>query len=387
MSVELWDLYKKIEEEFDVNEVVNDNKPLDESKFDYNIYEECKKKLDDLNEKSKLKQTREQTKETKENIEKIREKMYIENSKEVCFYCKEKDCLIIDSEMVICTKCGVENNNIIDHKAEWRYYGTDDNKRSSDPTRCGVPNNPYISDSSLSTVILGRGYEIYRKLHSWNGLLYKERTLYKILNKIAIKASIDNLPQSIVDATMNMYKMISADYIKRGASRESLIAACFSNALRDQGMIRSTEEIAKLFDIKSKKLSKGQNEFTDLMFSKNKEYVKNMKPIESKDLIERFCNMFDIDDVFVKIATRCAILVDRLGICQENNPKSIAVGCIYLISFCYQLGISKKEIAEQCKTSEVTVSNTFNHMIKFRKFLIPGFNEEENKDNKNKEDK
>ena len=102
-----------------------------------------------------------------------------------------------------------------------------------------------------------------------------------------------------------------------------------------------------------------------------------MKPIESKDLIERFCNMLDIDDIFVKIATRCAILVDRLGICQENNPKSIAVGCIYLISFCYQLGISKKEIAEQCKTSEVTVSNTFNHMIKFRKFLIPGFNDEE----------
>ena len=50
-----------------------------------------------------------------------------------------------------------------------------------------------------------------------------------ILNKIALKANIDNVPQSIIDATMNMYKIISQDYIKRGASRESLIAACFFN--------------------------------------------------------------------------------------------------------------------------------------------------------------
>lgn len=291
--------------------------------------------------------------------------------KKSCFNCKETDFLMMDSEMIICTYCGIENEMIIDYNAEWRYYGNDDNKRSSDPNRCGIPSNPIIPDSSLSTVILGRGFEVYRKLNSWNGLSYKQRSLIAILNKIALKANIDNVPQSIIDATMNMYKMISQDYIKRGASRESLIAACFFNALRDQGMIRSTEEVAKLFDIKSKKLSKGCNEFTELMFFKNKEYVKNMKPIESKDLIERFCSLLDIDESYVIIGVRAAILIDKLGICQENNPKSIAVGVIYLLSQIYNLNFSKKEIAEQCKTSEVTVSNTYSQMIKFKKYLLP----------------
>jgi transcription initiation factor TFIIIB Brf1 subunit/transcription initiation factor TFIIB len=110
---------------------------------------------------------------------------------------------------------------------------------------------------------------------------------------------MDNVPQSIIDATMSMYKIISQDYIKRGASRESLIAACFFNALRDQGLIRSNEEIAKLFDIKSKKLSKGCNEFTELMFLKNKDYIKKMKPVESKDLTERFCLLLDIQDEYI----------------------------------------------------------------------------------------
>ena len=58
-------------------------------------------------------------------------------------------------------------------------------------------------------------------------------------------------------------------------------------------------------------------------------------------------------------------------VCFENNPKSIAVGCIYLISQNYELGFTKKEIAEQCHTSEVTVSNTYGQMVKFKKFLIP----------------
>ena len=290
---------------------------------------------------------------------------------EICYNCKKSDFLLMDGEMIVCTYCGVENDSIIDYNAEWRYYGSDDNKRSSDPNRCGIPMNPIIPDTSLSTVILGKGFEIYRKINSWNGLSYKQRSLIAILNKIATKANIDNVPQSIIDATMNMYKIISQDYIKRGASRESLIAACFFNALRDQGMIRSTEEVAKLFDIKSKKLSKGCNEFTELMFSKNKDYVKNMKPIESKDLIERFCALLDIDEDYCKVAIRAAILIDKLGICQENNPKSIAVGCIYLISHNYNLGFSKKDISEQCKTSEVTVTNTYSQMAKFKKYLLP----------------
>jgi len=335
MNVEIWDLYNEISTSFNkdsLKELTIDSSSIDSEDI--------------------------------KNIE----------TKKICINCKNPDFLIVDSEMVICTLCGVENNSIIDYNAEWRYYGADDNKKSSDPNRCGGISNRVLPELSLSTVILGKGFEVYRKLNSWNGLTYKERSLIAILNKIAVKANIDNVPQSIIDATMNMYKIISQDYIKRGASRESLIAACFFNALRDQGLIRSKEEVAKLFDIKTKKLSKGCNEFTELMFLKNKEYVKNIKPIESKDLIERFCTLLEIDKEYISIGIRCAILIDKLGICQENNPKSIAVGIIYLLSQNYNLGFMKKEISEQCKTSEVTVTNTYTQMFKFKKYLLPKIN-------------
>jgi len=336
MNENIWNLYNKLEQEY---------KNEDDIKLD-------------LDNEDNFKLKEEKTKK-------------IEKKKELCFNCSESDGLIVENEMIICTFCGCENNHIIDYNPEWRYYGSDDNKRSSDPNRCGMPINQIISDSSLSTVILGRGFEIYRKLASWNGLTYKEKSLIAILNKIAQKANIDNVPQSIIDASMKMYKIVSKDYIKRGTSRECLIAACFFNALRDNNLIRSNEEVAKLFDIKTKKLSKGCNEFAELMFQKDKDYVKKMRPIEAKDLIERFCVLLEIDDRFIKIANKAAQLVDKLGICQENNPKSIAVGCIYLISQNYNLGYSKKDISELCSTSEVTVSNTYGQMARFKKYLLP----------------
>ena len=107
------------------------------------------------------------------------------------------------------------------------------------------------------------------------------------------------------------------------------------------------------------------------MFTKNKEYVKNMKPIESKDLIERFSTLLEINQSYIVIGIRASVLIDKLGICQENNPKSIAVGVIYLISQNYNLGLTKKDISDQCKTSEVTVTNTYGQMLKFKKYLLP----------------
>jgi transcription initiation factor TFIIIB Brf1 subunit/transcription initiation factor TFIIB len=361
MNSEIWNLFNEINESFsNIENLDSSFKTLDlkdKSVKDIEIINEIDTEID--TEKECVKDP---TKNNTIRSSKIKDK---------CINCNQEGFLVCDSENIVCTFCGCENDSIIDMGAEWRFYGNDDNKKSSDPTRCGMPSNQHIQDTSLSTVILGKGFEVYRKLNSWNGLTYKQRSLIGILNKIALKANIDNVPQSIIDATMNMYKMISQNYIKRGSSRESLIAACFFNALRDQGMIRSTDEVARLFDIKSKKLSKGCNEFTELMFIKNREYVKNMKPIESKDLIERFGTLLDIDPDYIEIGVRIAILVDKLGICQENNPKSIAVGVLYLLSATYDLKITKKEIADQCKTSEVTVSNTYCQMVKFKKYLIP----------------
>ncbi len=288
-----------------------------------------------------------------------------------CNVCKMKDSVINDDEMRVCINCGTEHGSIFDDSAEWRYYGNDDNKRGADPTRCGMPHNQILGISSLSTVVSGHGFEKYRKLSRWNGLTHKERELIRLLNELRRKCNIDNLPESVTEMTIHMWKTISEDYIKRGTSKESLYAACFVYALQDCGITRSTDDICKLFHIEQKKLTKGCSEFVELMYHKDKKYIKkNVTCVDTKDLCAQYAKLLDYPETPRQMSIRVAILVHKIGICTSSNPKSVSVGILYLISEHYKLGVTKKQISELCKVSDVTISNTYNQILKYKHFLI-----------------
>jgi transcription initiation factor TFIIIB Brf1 subunit/transcription initiation factor TFIIB len=309
------------------------------------------------------------------DYEKIKECMKEYNdhtlSETYCNVCELNDVVINDGEMRVCTKCGTQHGDIIDDSAEWRYYGNEDNKRGADPTRCGMPHNQILGISSLSTVVIGHGFEKYRKLSRWNGLTHKERELIKLLNELRRKCNIENLPESVTEKTIHMWKTISEDYIKRGTSKESLYAACFVYALQDSGITRSTDEICKLFGIKQKKLTKGCNEFVELMYHKDKKYMKKtVTCVDTKDLCSQYAKLLDYSDIARQMSIRVAIFVDRMGICTSSNPKSVSVGILYLISDHYKLGVTKKQISDLCKVSDVTISNTYNQIIKYKKILL-----------------
>ena len=298
-----------------------------------------------------------------------------EESKNKCYKCNSDQLERLNNEKVVCRNCGIVNDTIIDSNQEWRYYGSNDNKRMSDPNRCGMPLNPLFTKSSLSTVILGNKCMKYKKMNNWNGLTYRERRLIEILNKISKKAKLGHIPSCVVDRAIVMFKMISQDKIKRGESLESIIASCLRLSLKyysnqDLEISRSINEIAKLFKIKEKKLSKGCNQSYEIMFKKDPEFIKKLKPTEPKDLITRFGSILKLDEQYKMIAIKAAILADKLGICQDNNPKSIAVGSIYLVSQIYKLGYSKKMISQLCGTSEVTISHTYTELYRFRKYIM-----------------
>ena len=60
-----------------------------------------------------------------------------------------------DSGFLLCSnnKCGRLYKDIIDFGAEWRYYGAEDNNMS-DPTRCGMPINPLLIESSFGCKVM-----------------------------------------------------------------------------------------------------------------------------------------------------------------------------------------------------------------------------------------
>ena len=167
-----------------------------------------------------------------------------------------------------------------------------------------------------------------------------------------------------------MYKMLSENNIKRGSSRQSLIAACIWNALKSKDLSRSTKEIAKLFNIDIKKMTIGCKEFNEKMHVKDVNYSTSIKPTTADNYIERYTVKLgiplDYKDSIIKVAN----ISEKLGIITNNTPQSVAAGSIYLISVEYKLGLSKKKLHEICEISEVTISKAYKELDKYKKYLL-----------------
>ena len=92
------------------------------------------------------------------------------------------------------------------------------------------------------------------------------------------------------------------------------------------------------------------------MNKKNKHRLSQSTPISPISLIERFCNKLCISEEETKIIRSiCEKSIDE-NIISENTPPSIAAGCIFYYSKEYNLHITKKQISDTCKISEVTIN-------------------------------
>ena len=49
--------------------------------------------------------------------------------------------------------CGIIYSDSLDSSAEWRFYGAEDSQ-NSDPTRCGMPINPLLKESSYGCKVV-----------------------------------------------------------------------------------------------------------------------------------------------------------------------------------------------------------------------------------------
>jgi transcription initiation factor TFIIB len=287
-----------------------------------------------------------------------------------CFSCESEN-LVYEDGIIVCENCGIDNGAVIDYQQEWRFYGSEDTKHSSDPTRCGMPINPLLPESSMGTIILGKGFEKYRRLNNWNSMTYKERSLLKVFKNIQSKSDDNDISTCVIDRAKIMYKTLSDANIKRGKSRKGLIAACLYNSCKDKNDSRSTKEISQMFNLKIKKMTSGCKQFNEMMYHNDHNYIANIKPTSADDFIERYSTLLKMDHINKKKAIHVSMMATKLGLVSENTPSSIAVGSMYLISQHFKLKITKKRLSELCEISEVTISKTYKKMLPYIKYLLP----------------
>ena len=96
----------------------------------------------------------------------------------ICKGCDAIGSLIEDehSSVLVCKKCGIVNEELLDHGPEWRQYNNDDN-RGDTVGRCGCPSNFFFPKSTQGTIMSGSSNSRLKRKQTWNSTVYKERTL------------------------------------------------------------------------------------------------------------------------------------------------------------------------------------------------------------------
>ena len=196
-------------------------------------------------------------------------------SGEYCKNCKTSDYVANDSAQgtMVCTYCGTVLSNLFDSNPEWRNYEGDDKNTVN---RCSGPTNFFFPQSSLGTSIAGSSWNKLKMLQGWNSMPYKERSLFIVCKYIHEKCEKGKILKCIEDEAKILYKNISEckhnsgknkgkPVITRGLNRTSLIAACLFFACKRKGDSSSHKEIADLFQIDYKDITKGCKTFIRLI--------------------------------------------------------------------------------------------------------------------------
>lgn len=246
-----------------------------------------------------------------------------------------------------------------------------------------------VENASLGTNICGSSY--LSKINSWGIWMnnYKEKTFLDIIEVIKTHCA-NKIPKIIMDNAINNMKEINkakhehgdnkgAYIIIRGLNKKSLIAASIYYASKQTNHPLTTVEVAKLFGILPKDLTKGEKIF-DKLSSKKKRKSNNISTKSEVLLfVERYSSMLKLEKTYksktLEIADNLTSIDQTL---VKGLPPLLAIGCIFLCIDLYKLDISKKHIIDTVEIySETILNKIFKSIIIYKNILCDNNNTKE----------
>ena len=344
----------------------------------------------------------------------------------ICVSCGTDIYVEIDEEEVTCTQCGTHLGYLIDSSAEYRWFGADD--RNPDPSRVGNPLNPLLPESSLGTRILYRpgdskAMRRIRQYHMWNIMPYRERTLWNVFEGLTVRASNAGISGAIIEEAKQLYAQVSPLCICRGPQKDALLAACLFESLKRHDTPRRPVEIATIFQLDAKLITRGVKQFSGLLETHLHAEAKKVaaapprvsrkvkaaveaaaeavpvkvveapvpeapKPVGGAGLaavassatinfkhflepaLSRLETPRTLHGGILDTASRVGDMIDELGICPETTPSSLAASALSIT--CEKFGVVKTpaEIAKVCSISAATLQKCLKRIEPWKAHLF-----------------
>jgi transcription initiation factor TFIIB len=315
---------------------------------------------------------------------------------------------------VVCTRCGSIVDIPLESGAEYRWFSGDNGGGGGpDPSRCGFPVNHLMPESSLGTMILSKGQNPMmrriKRYHMWNLMPYRERTLWTVFEGLQVRSTNAGISTAVIEESKELYAQLTASAICRGqAQRDAMLAACLWEALKRHDAPRMPKDIADIFNIPLRQVTKGIKQFQQLLAmrtssGKTDTYAnpasaakKVTAAVEEtaetiaarahqrraiwqatvsrttsyEDFIKPFLTNLSAPAGLEDMVRHVCAKTEELGVVPENTPPSLTAS---VIAFCAaEMGIAmdNMEIARVCGISAVTIQKCLKRMNPWKAKLL-----------------
>lgn len=279
----------------------------------FDIFSEIEEKycttdiLEDIQEEEEFNEDEYEHDESKDSIKDKDSK----NSK-----CKHEN-VVSEQGTVLCKDCGLEITKVMSYEKDWRYYGSDDTRKNSDPNRCHI-----------------------RKI--------EDKSIFKDVENLGFS-------DKIVNTANDIYTQVTKGKIFRGNSRKAIIFGCIFHSIKLNGKSYTCDSLREIFKLDRKVILRGLKHV-----SLNAPKTSHIRIKQNfTDLIEECASKFELSqddkkeilDIYEKVKNRSPVI-------NRSRPQSVTSSLIYFF-LCRKKGsnnVNIKDFIKKVKLSELTIT-------------------------------
>src|SRR6056297_3462201 len=269
-----------------------------------------------------------------------------------------------DRAELVCEECGlVVEEDQIDPGPEWRAFNHSERQQKS---RVGAPTTKTMHDKGLTTTIDWKDKDAYgrsisskkrsqmHRLRKWQERIRTkdagERNLQFALSEIDRMASALGVPRSVREVASVIYRRALNEDLIRGRSIEGVATSALYAACRKEGIPRSLEEISDVSRVERKEIGRTYRYISQ-------ELGLEMKPVDPKKYVPRFCSELDLSKEVQSKANEIIETTAEKGLLSGKSPTGYAASLL-----CNEKK-TQREVADVAQVTEVTIRNRYQEQI------------------------
>jgi transcription initiation factor TFIIB len=266
----------------------------------------------------------------------------------------------------VCRECGcVLSDNLVETGSSWSAFSHSDAEQT---TRVGSPMTELLHDRGLTTKIhwkdtdahgrpiSARKKQTMRRLRTWQtrARLSRsgERNLQVALSEINRMSSALAVPEQVREMASHIYRDALSDDLIQGRSIEAVASSALYIACRNEQIPRSLDEIERAARVDRTEIARTYRRIAA-------EQELEMKPVDPKLFVPRFCSKLDVSRPVQRRARSILEQAAAEGLHSGKSPTGLAGAAIYLATRECDSEVTQSDIADVAQVTEVTIRNRY----------------------------